>query len=159
MRIVLLTGMALLTAATWAHTPPAKTGSGHSAQPGHRETAPTSSIKPSAVIPYGNQESQRVELYLPEGPGPFPVVAFIHGGCYQSNRPSLEEIRPAFAQIARAGIAVWGIEYRRVDEPGGPYPGMFQDIAAATDLLVREAGHYRLDLSRAVVAGHSAGGP
>lgn len=115
-------------------------------------------FKPSAVIPYGSQPSQRVELFLPKGSGPFPVVAFIHGGCYTTKEGGLEEMRPTFSRIARAGVAVWAIGYRRTDEEGGPYPGMYRDVAAAGDLLARNARRYRLDLSRAVVAGHSAGG-
>lgn len=120
------------------------------------------SVKPSAVIPYGSQSSQRVELYLPEGRGPFPVVVFIHGGCYEAIRHGVshgvEQMRPAFSRIVRAGVAVWAVEYRGIDEPGGPYPGMYQDVAAGTDLLVREASRYQLDLSRAVISGGSAGG-
>src|SRR3954453_16958789 len=120
------------------------------------------SVKPSAVIPYGSQPSQRVELYLPEGRGPFPVVVFIHGGCYEAIRHGVShgvaQMRPGFSRIVRAGIAVWAVEYRGIDEPGGPYPGMYQDVAAGTDLLAREASRYRLDLSRAVISGGSAGG-
>jgi len=35
----------------------------------------------------------------------------------------------------REGIAVWSIGYRRADEPGGGYPGTFNDVAEAIDLL------------------------
>jgi acetyl esterase/lipase len=60
--------------------------------------------------------------------------------------------------LKRRGIAVWNIDYRGVDRPGGGYPGTFRDAAAAADALRAHAAHYRLDLSRLVAVGHSAGG-
>ncbi len=39
---------------------------------------------PSARIAYGPARLQYVELFEPEGPGPFPVAVLIHGGCFQN---------------------------------------------------------------------------
>ena len=39
--------------------------------------------------------------------------------------------------LRRRGIAVWNIDYRGVDRPGGGYPGTFQDVAAAADAFAR----------------------
>jgi acetyl esterase/lipase len=60
--------------------------------------------------------------------------------------------------LQKRGIAVWDVEYRRVDEAGGGYPGTFQDVGQAIDLLRREAPKYDLDLKRVIALGHSAGG-
>jgi acetyl esterase/lipase len=60
--------------------------------------------------------------------------------------------------LTRQGIAVWSIGYRRADEPGGGYPGTFQDVAEAIDRIQSEANRLHLDLSRTVLVGHSAGG-
>jgi len=60
--------------------------------------------------------------------------------------------------LAARGIAVWNVEYRRVDEAGGGYPGTYQDMNAALDLLARTARDYPLDVERLVAVGHSAGG-
>jgi acetyl esterase/lipase len=62
------------------------------------------------------------------------------------------------AELASRGIAVWSIGYRRANEPGGGYPGTFQDVGAAIDRLRSDAPRYGLDLSRTVLVGHSAGG-
>jgi acetyl esterase/lipase len=52
---------------------------------------------------------------------------------------------------------VWCIEYRRVGDDGGGWPGTFQDVGAGADHLRTLASQYPLDLRRVVAAGHSAG--
>ena len=113
---------------------------------------------PTAHIPYGPAPQQFVELWLPDGPGPFPVAIVIHGGCWRGDLPGLELMNPAAQDLRRRGIAVWNVEYRRVGQPGGGYPGTYRDIAAAVDLLGAEAPQRRLKLDHVVAIGHSAGG-
>jgi acetyl esterase/lipase len=62
------------------------------------------------------------------------------------------------ADLARRGIAAWNIEYRRVGNPGGGWPGTLLDVARAADYLRELATKYELDLSQVVPIGHSAGG-
>jgi acetyl esterase/lipase len=62
------------------------------------------------------------------------------------------------AALTEAGVATWSIEYRRVGDGGGGWPGTFQDAALGTDYLRTLAKTYQLDLNRVVVVGHSAGG-
>lgn len=113
---------------------------------------------PSARIAYGVAPSQVVELFLPKGRGPHPVVVMLHGGCYQQRFEGLPQTSGIAADLARRGFAVWNVEYRRLGEPGAGYPGTFQDVAAAADRIRSEAPRYRLDTSRVVALGHSAGG-
>lgn len=61
------------------------------------------------------------------------------------------------ARLARHGIAAWNVEYRRVDEAGGGYPGMYRDMGAAIDLLRSRASSLNLDANRVLAIGHSAG--
>jgi acetyl esterase/lipase len=60
--------------------------------------------------------------------------------------------------LRKAGIAAWNVEYRRVDNDGGGWPGTYRDIGAAIDYLRTIAHEYPVDLQRVVVIGHSAGG-
>jgi acetyl esterase/lipase len=113
---------------------------------------------PTAKIAYGSAPSQYAELFRPAGAGPFPVVVLVHGGCWTIEFGGISQMRNLAGALAAQGIAVWNVEYRRVDEAGGGYPGTYQDINAALDLLVREAGRHQLDLGRIVAVGHSAGG-
>jgi acetyl esterase/lipase len=113
---------------------------------------------PTAHIAYGSAPSQYAELFLPEGKGPFPVAVLVHGGCWTKEFGGITQLRNMAGALAARGIAVWNVEYRRVDEPGGGYPGTYLDMNAALDTLGREARHYPLDLERLVAVGHSAGG-
>jgi len=113
---------------------------------------------PDKRIIYGPAPSQFVELFKPAGPGPHPVVVLIHGGCWTVHFGGIEQMRNMAGKLAAQGIAVWNVEYRRYDEEGGGYPGMYQDVATAVDLLKHEAKASALDLKRIVAVGHSAGG-
>lgn len=118
---------------------------------------------PSETISYGDAPSQKVELFLPppsaEAPDALrPVIVLIHGGCWQAGVAGMELVRPAAGAFLEKGYAVWSITYRRIDEEGGGYPGTFQDVGRAIDLLREHAEAKKLDLNRVVLWGHSAGG-
>jgi acetyl esterase/lipase len=109
---------------------------------------------PGTRLAYGNDANQFGELRLPQGPGPHPVVIFIHGG-YWFAAYDLTHAGHMCVAISKAGYAVWSLEYRRTGQPGGGFPGTFSDIRAGARRLAQIPN---LDLSRVTVAGHSAGG-
>lgn len=113
---------------------------------------------PTATIAYGSAPSQFAELFRPAGDGPFPVVVLVHGGCWTIEYGGIKQMHNVAGALAARGIAVWNVEYRRVDEDGGGYPGTYLDINAALDKLGAEAARYQLDTARIVALGHSAGG-
>ena len=108
------------------------------------------------TIRYGDHERQVVDLYLPQGPGPHPVVVMIHGGCWSApwDRSLMNW---AADDLRRRGMAVWNIDYRVIEEGNG-YPHVFEDTWAAIHALTINAHQYRLDAQRVVATGHSAGG-
>ena len=108
-------------------------------------------------LSYGNDPLNFGELRLPAGDGPFPVVIVIHGGCWLAEY-DLAYMSAWADAVTEAGIATWSIEYRRVGDPGGGWPGTFEDAARAADHLSDIARTYDLDLERVAAAGHSAGG-
>lgn len=112
---------------------------------------------PDTVVRYGDGPTAFAHLYRPAGGGPHPVLVFVHGGCWRSQYDLAYGGHLARA-LADDGVAVWSIEYRRLGDLGGGWPGTFHDVSAALDHLRAIAGTERLDLSRVVVAGHSAGG-
>lgn len=113
---------------------------------------------PTRHVAYGAAASQFAELFQPAGAGPFPVAVIIHGGCWTKHFGGITQMRNMAGDLAARGIAVWNVEYRRYDEEGGGYPGMYHDVATAMDRLRTLASEHQLDLSRIVLVGHSAGG-
>lgn len=109
------------------------------------------------VISYGEDGLQFGELRLPPGQGPWPVMVLIHGGCWLAEY-DIAHIRKLAAAFTKAGIATWTLEYRRVGNRGGGWPGTFDDVARGADHVLAMATPFGLDLGRVVVAGHSAGG-
>jgi acetyl esterase/lipase len=117
-------------------------------------------------LAYGPGDFHFGELRLPKAAkGSHPVVMLVHGGCWADQlrghdprATSFELLRPMAAALADSGMATWNVEYRRSGNPGGGWPGSFEDLSRATDFLRTIAPKYSLDLKRIVVAGHSSGG-
>jgi acetyl esterase/lipase len=112
--------------------------------------------EPVRTARYGEAAPQFAELWLPDGDAPAPVVAFVHGGCWL-NAYGIDHSRALATALSQTGYAVWNIEYRRVGDPGGGWPGSFEDVQNALRMLAG-LDEPRLDLTRLVLAGHSAGG-
>lgn len=112
-------------------------------------------IPPAPVVRYGSHPDQVANLHLPasEG-GPFPCVILIHGGFWRE-RWDRTLMTPMAIDLARQGYAALNVEYRRVGQDGGGWPGTFDDIAAAADALADIA---EIDPARLAAVGHSAGG-
>jgi acetyl esterase/lipase len=109
-------------------------------------------------IAYGPDSSEYGELRVPADRGPHPVVVLIHGGCFKAAYATLRDLAPMGDALRDEGIATWNIEYRRLGEPGGGWPGTYLDVGRAVDHLAAIAGPNHLDLGRVVLVGHSAGG-
>ncbi|MET1113114.1 MAG: alpha/beta hydrolase [Allosphingosinicella sp.] len=114
--------------------------------------------EPSATIAYGDDQMQKVDLWLPAGSGLHPTVLMVHGGCWQTEIADRRIMNWIAADLQKRGIAVWNVDYRGVDRGGGGYPGTFADAAEAADALRDHAAEYKLDIEPLVAVGHSAGG-
>ena len=119
--------------------------------------------KPPAAdlrMSYGPGEFQFADVRVPSGKGPHPAVFFIHGGYWRA-KYDLIYAGHLCGALKQAGIASWNVEYRRVGNPGGGWPGSFEDIRSAYRALLESQQKSTLpplDIKRVCVAGHSAGG-
>lgn len=99
--------------------------------------------------------SQRLDLYLPAGEGPFPLVVWVHGGAWLMGS---KQLGPDAVQrrVLDRGFALASIEYRLSDE--AVFPAQIHDVKAAIRFLRANRERFRLDADRIAGWGDSAGG-
>src|SRR5207248_179462 len=110
---------------------------------------------------YGSDPNQYGELRLPtnrpKSKGSHPVAMMIHGGFWRA-KYDLVHAGHLCAALTEAGVATWNLEYRRVGNPGGGWPGTFEDVSSGFAFLRQVRKQHGLDEDRIMVLGHSAGG-
>jgi acetyl esterase len=95
-----------------------------------------------------------VDIHVPKGAGPFPVLVYLHGGGWILGSPKTHR-RLGF-RFAEAGYLVFNVHYRLA--PEHPFPAPFDDCVAAIRWAAAHAADYGGDASRLAVGGDSAGG-
>jgi acetyl esterase/lipase len=121
-------------------------------------------------LAYGSDENQFVDLRLPAGKSPYALAIAIHGGYWRA-KYDLGYMGQLCAALTAKGIATANVEYRRVGNAGGGWPGTFADVRAAYQFLTqlstrslssksisKDLRQYEFDARRVVAMGHSAGG-
>ena len=104
---------------------------------------------PDQKFSYGPSSLQVTEYWKAEDGA--PLLAIIHGGCWL-NAFDLRHVRALASEVAAQNIAVLSIEYRRIGDPGGGWPGTFEDVMGAFELATT------LPHNAIYITGHSAGG-
>jgi acetyl esterase/lipase len=112
--------------------------------------------KADARLTYGGDGNQFIDLRLPKSNGPHALAIAVHGGYWRA-KYDLEYMGHLCAALTAKGVATANLEYRRVGNAGGGWPGTFADIRAAYQFLVQN-GRREFDKQRVLVLGHSAGG-
>jgi acetyl esterase/lipase len=98
-------------------------------------------------IAYGPEPLQFADLRRAGGDG---LAVVVHGGAWKSTY-NLAHTAHLCVALRDAGIATLNVEYRRVGDPGGTWPGAFEDVVLAAERA-------RTLAERLVLVGHSAGG-
>ncbi|HEY6555978.1 MAG TPA: alpha/beta hydrolase [Polyangiaceae bacterium] len=107
--------------------------------------------------------TRKLDLYLPAGETPKPVIVWVHGGGWtvgdkterDENGVQRGALKSILAQVPR-GIAVASINYRLSGE--ATFPAPVQDVKLAVRWLKANAATYKLDPNKVILAGESAGG-
>ena len=101
-----------------------------------------------------------LDLHAPPGPGPHPVIVWIHGGGWQEGGrqilPTTIEPHGFHERLVARGYAVAAVDYRLSRE--AQYPAQLDDVQAAIAWLRRHAEGLHLDPGRLATFGESAGG-
>ena len=108
-------------------------------------------------VAYGTDPNQFLDVRLPQGKRPHPVLLNIHGGFWRA-KYDLTHAGHLCEALRSAGIATFNVEYRRVGNNGGGWPGTFADIRSAYNFVRQEYSQFHLDGKRLAAMGHSAGG-
>ena len=96
-----------------------------------------------------------LDLYVPDGPGPFPAAILVHGGGFDQGSKSTN-VRPLFEPLAAAGFAWFSIDYRLAPEFRAP--DAIADIDTAIRWVKANAKAYHVDAAKIALIGESAGG-
>ncbi|GHG77834.1 hypothetical protein GCM10010919_33780 [Alishewanella longhuensis] len=154
----------LLTACTnrYSQETPEKTAVERLRQVSYNSILELPSSGSGVTLQYGENSLQFGQLYLPKlnktsSNQQVPLLVFIHGGCWL-NVFDIQHTQAFSEAVAAAGIAVWSIEYRRVGDAGGGWPGSYDDVLAGIAHAQTVLQDYSVDLKQVVLAGHSAGG-
>ncbi|HZO81279.1 MAG TPA: alpha/beta hydrolase [Candidatus Binataceae bacterium] len=96
-----------------------------------------------------------VQIYTPEGKGPFPVLVYYHGGGWTIGETASWD--PFSRSLCNAsGCVVIAVEYRLA--PEHKFPAPVEDCYAAADWASKNAASIGGDPQRVAVGGDSAGG-
>src|ERR1700678_2585830 len=92
------------------------------------------SRRPDLLVTYGPGEDQVADVRMPKGKtrrgGPGPLVLFLHGGFWRAAYDRTHT-GPLTDALADSGFVVCTPEFRRTGQPGGGWPGTFNDVEAA----------------------------
>ncbi len=100
--------------------------------------------------------AQKLDLYIPAGDGPFPVVILVHGGAFLMGDKAAGDATTGVDQLLNLGYAVASINYRLSGEALAP--AQIQDVKAAVRFLKANAQEYNLNPEKFGAWGGSAGG-
>lgn len=115
---------------------------------------PDDTFRPVRQLPYGPDERQRLDLYVPTtGTPPYKVVVFFYGGAWQWG--SKEDFLFVGEALAEQGYLVVLPDYRVYPEVS--FPGFVEDGAAAVRWVRDNIAAYGGDPLQIYLIGHSAG--
>lgn len=106
-------------------------------------------------LSYGDHDLQKLDLYLPEGDGPFPLVILVHGGGFAMCDKRDWHLYPGFYALENK-FALASVNYRLIPEVHFPTP--VDDMIAVIHYLVENAEKYSLNTDNFFLYGTSAGG-
>lgn len=121
----------------------------------YRENQPTGGVEVRRDVAYGDDERQKLDIYLPSTPSdtPRPILVFVHGGGFiRGDRRDRANVGFRFA---REGFVTVVPGYRL--GPTHQWPAGAQDVASAWAWAYANAAALGADPSRIYVGGESAG--
>jgi acetyl esterase/lipase len=149
----LLATFGLATALTWSQ--PAGAQQAHDAYQHAVLLSQSYRIQPNLTYGTASGKEQKLDLYLPtRATGPLPLVVLIHGGGWVAGEK--EGMAMEALPYLQLGYAVANVEYRLAKDALAP--AAVEDTVCALQWLGQNAQRFKLDVSKVIVTGGSAGG-
>ncbi len=95
-----------------------------------------------------------MDVYVPEGKGPYPAILAVHGGSWTSGT-KVHLLRHAW-RLAERGYVVVAINYRHA--PTYKFPCQIHDCKQAVRWMRHNASEYKIEPEKIGAYGYSAGG-
>ena len=108
-------------------------------------------------VEYGRAADQSLTLdaYVPDGAGPFPAIIWVHGGGFVAGDKAPYP-KSLLDPLVKEGFAWFSVNYRLA--PKYPFPAETDDVESAVHYIKVHAKQYKVDPTRLVLMGESAGG-
>jgi len=140
------------------HRPMSPDGPGfppHGPMPG-MELPQTMAVPQHPDLAYATlSPTQKLDLYLPLGSGPFPLVLMVHGGAFLFGDKAEPMSSHGTDELLEHGYAVAVMNYRLSGEAKAP--AQIKDVKTAVRWLRAHAHEYHLDPEKFAAWGGSAG--
>ncbi len=104
-------------------------------------------------IAYGEDPKHRLDVVVPAGDGPFPLLVYVHGGAWVTGDKS--NFAWVTHALANGGVLAVSVNYRWA--PEASFAEQLGDVAAAIGWAQSHAREYGGDPGRVFLAGDSAG--
>jgi acetyl esterase len=102
----------------------------------------------------GGTPDQVMDVYIPQGKGPFPGVIMIHGGGWSGG--TTLDFRKESAYFAGKGFVAFAIDYRKA--PVFHFPAQVEDAQSAVRYVREHADEFKVEPEHLGALGGSAGG-
>lgn len=116
--------------------------------------APDRPVQRGVVLREADGRTLTADIYPPDGPGPHPVVLFLHGGAWVAGSPATHH--KLTCRFAEAGYLTISVDYALA--PEHRYPAGLEDCVFAAGWAIQHAAELGGDPARMAISGDSAGG-
>ena len=117
--------------------------------------AASAAVQTDIVFTTAGGETLKLDVHVPDGPGPFPTAILVHGGGWVGGHKQ-QFITPLFDPLTKADYVWFSVDYRLA--PKHTWPACAEDVETAIQWVFANATKYKVDTKRVALIGESAGG-